>query len=483
MAPLLPALAANARTLLARAVGSTNDLAARAPAATAQLAVRTLLKPRETDAQGNPIGDTDPHRGAVNPHDINNKGIFALFALIGVAFVLGGIWFFFWAKNGGFYFKENDWDDYKTTVMRRRGPNGTILSNATKSTKLGGGSIYKDFDENTEYTGAQTHTQLSGETGSTLSGITAGASDLAAREKRARKRERHEREKEKRKDRKSRHGRKVGEDGALVDEEAENEARDAIRQYRNERAARVGGINKESEGSQWDGSTIPSSSVVGSDLQSKSDTTERRASRRAERSASKAGRAERSASRADRTERSASRAERSSSRADRAERSASKAGRAERSASRAARGEKSTEKSAEKNAERKAGGIRKVYSTADRREARENDRIRAETRKQLKGRNPSRKDYSYQRADSYQRPLALLEGSEVGSSYLSASQETDASSDLGTKAYHHIIPGLSSVAGGGAGPSETGDTDIVDYAEEKRKRRGNGYQRANGDEV
>lgn len=486
MAPLLPALAANARTLLARAAGSTNDLAARAPAATAQLgplAARTLLKPRETDADGNPIGDTDPHRGAVNPHDINNKGIFALFALIGVAFVLGGIWFFFWAKNGGFYFKEDDWDDYKSTVLRRRGPNGTILSNATKSTKLGGGSIYKDFDENTEYTGAQTHTQLSGETGSTLSGITAGASDLAAREKRARKKERHEREKEKRKDRKSRHGRKVGEDGALVDEEAENEARDAIRQYRNERAARVGGINKESEGSQWDGSTIPSSSVVGSDLQSKSDTTERRASRRAERSASKAGRAERSASRAGRAERSSSRVERSASRAERAERSASKAGRAERSASRAARGERSTEKPAEKNAERKAGGIRKVYSTADRREARENDRIRAETRKQLKGRNPSRKDYNYQRADSYQRPVPLLEGSEVGGSYLSASQETDASSDLGTKSYHHVIPGLSSVAGSGAGPSDTGDTDIVDYAEEKRKRRGNGYHRANGDEV
>ena len=55
--------------------------------------------------------------------------------------VIAGLWFFFWAKNGGFQFQEGDWDDYKSTVLRRKGPDGRTLSNATKSTKLGGSTI------------------------------------------------------------------------------------------------------------------------------------------------------------------------------------------------------------------------------------------------------------------------------------------------------------------------------------------------------
>lgn len=74
--------------------------------------------------------------------------------------VLAGIWFFFWAKNGGFRFKKNDWDDYKSTVLRRKGPNGTTLSGATKSTRLGGGSIVAegnmDVDEKAWRKGEQT---------------------------------------------------------------------------------------------------------------------------------------------------------------------------------------------------------------------------------------------------------------------------------------------------------------------------------------
>ena len=55
--------------------------------------------------------------------------------------VLASLWFFFWAKNGGFKFEDGDWDDYKSTVLRRKGPDGKTLSNATKSTKLGGSTI------------------------------------------------------------------------------------------------------------------------------------------------------------------------------------------------------------------------------------------------------------------------------------------------------------------------------------------------------
>lgn len=92
----------------------------------------------------------DPGSGTFDPQNINNKGFFALFALIGASFVLAAIWFFFWARNGGFRFRKGDWDDYKSTVLRRKGPNGTTLSGATKTTELGGGSIVVDADKDYE---------------------------------------------------------------------------------------------------------------------------------------------------------------------------------------------------------------------------------------------------------------------------------------------------------------------------------------------
>ncbi|KAK7513411.1 uncharacterized protein IWZ02DRAFT_81383 [Phyllosticta citriasiana] len=79
--------------------------------------------------------------GAKPASSFNNQGFFALFALIGAGMVLGSLWFFFWAPNGGFKWRQGDWDDYKSTVLRRKGPDGRTLSNATKSTKLGGGSV------------------------------------------------------------------------------------------------------------------------------------------------------------------------------------------------------------------------------------------------------------------------------------------------------------------------------------------------------
>lgn len=82
-----------------------------------------------------------PCAGCKSPESFNNSFYFALFAILGVAMVLASLWFFLWAKNGGFHFGQNDWDDYKSTVLRRKGPDGKTLSNATKSTRLGGGSI------------------------------------------------------------------------------------------------------------------------------------------------------------------------------------------------------------------------------------------------------------------------------------------------------------------------------------------------------
>ncbi|KAK5109844.1 hypothetical protein LTR62_006451 [Meristemomyces frigidus] len=81
-----------------------------------------------------------PGQGAKPATSINNQFFFILFAILGVVMVLGALWFFFWAKNGGFKFQQGDWDDYKSTVLRRKGPDGKTLSNATKSTKLGYGA-------------------------------------------------------------------------------------------------------------------------------------------------------------------------------------------------------------------------------------------------------------------------------------------------------------------------------------------------------
>ncbi|KAF5020179.1 hypothetical protein F66182_7797 [Fusarium sp. NRRL 66182] len=296
-----------------------------------------------------------PDSGSFDPHDINNAGFFFLFALIGVGFIITGIWFFFWAKNGGFQFKETDWDDYKSTVLRRTGPNGTVLSNATRPTNLGGGSVYKDVDDDTT-------TVITESTA--LSGITAGASDIGAREKRRRKQEKRDRERAKRGKKTSRH---VGDEG-VEDEEAERAAKSELRNYRHEKAARVGGLNKESEGSQWDGSTnAGTESNVSTNLLSDQQTTPT-------------------------------------------------------------------------NSPAKSKGIRKVYSTADRRENREQERYRAEARRLREAGRAARRDFSYQRAESYTRAdsqvsESLLDGSQV-------TRTTDDSGDLGTKSYHHPMPEL-----------------------------------------
>lgn len=423
------------------------DLAARRSdvASLGPLAARTLLLAREKDdgnSNDNKENKEVPGVGVIDPHDINNTALFALFGLIGVAFVVVGIWFFFWAKNGGFYFKETDWDDYKTTVLRRRGPNGTILSGATESTDLGGGSIYKDIDDGSTDIATTVVTDSTG-----LTGITGGVSDLSGREKRRRKRVQKEREKEKRREQKAREkeerkhgksGRKVGADGILIDEEAEAEAEEHLRSYRHERPARVGGLNKESDGSAWDGSTNPSNStatgsgVGGSEVYGTETGTD------------------------------------------------------------VTSGLMNNREHTLTSTPKKKGGIRKVYSTADKNATREAERVRAEARRlQEKGRaaraesstapSSSRRDFSWQRADD-SGLRRIEEASSVGGSSSGGTRESHVpgswvgsevgtGSDVGTKVYRHSvhIPGTAS-------------SDFA-YAEEKRNKRRNGasYRRGGDD--
>ncbi|EFQ99400.1 hypothetical protein MGYG_02412 [Nannizzia gypsea CBS 118893] len=155
--------------------------------------------------------------GAIDPHNINMQGILALFALLGAALVIAAIWFFFWAKNGGFIWRENDWDDYKSTVLRRKGPDGRTLSNATKSTALGGGSIvgreYRDYDDAT--TTMETETVATGKTGRTRRGFNAMKKKLLRRQK---------------------------------ESDWEGGHDEDMRAYRHEKAAQVGGMNREADG-------------------------------------------------------------------------------------------------------------------------------------------------------------------------------------------------------------------------------------------
>ncbi|KAI0881144.1 uncharacterized protein GGS22DRAFT_76339 [Annulohypoxylon maeteangense] len=456
MAPVLPNLEAHARNLITAARDAAHHIAGRTASSTltpstealrqaGPLVARSILLSRDDSTDTNKV---DPHKGVVSPQNINNTFVFVLFGLIGAAFVCAGIWFFFWAKNGGFHFKENDWDDYKSTVLRRKGPNGTILSGATPSTQLGGGSVYKDVDDGmTEYTGGLTQmTGDTGDTGSTLTGITGGASDVTGRERRRQKRERKEREREKKKDRRNREksGRRVGEDGVLVDEDAEAAAKDHLRAYRHEKAARVGGINKEAESSQWEGSTNrDDSTTAGSELLSNRQSTPTNTPTKSEMKETK---------------------------------------------------------------NRTGGGIRKVYSTADRNadreERREARRLREEQRKAGSS-SGIKRDFSFQRAkvaphtaasavsSSVQASTIQEEGeSAVGESsganrYLPPppggwASEVGTESEVGTKSYHHVIPGISpstvSGSASGVGSSVTG-TDVRDYADEKRKKRSQRHRR------
>jgi hypothetical protein len=138
----------------------------------ASIAKRTALSPiaiqdlhRRTENQHTTY---NPGNGAKAPTSFNKDLFIVLFALIFCSLVLLAIYFFFVARNGGFVWKENDWDDYKTTVLRRKGPDGKTLSNATKSTKLGGGSVVPKWDDqysDVSASTAKTHDPEKGQVG------------------------------------------------------------------------------------------------------------------------------------------------------------------------------------------------------------------------------------------------------------------------------------------------------------------------------
>jgi hypothetical protein len=175
------------------------------------------MAPATTTAQPN-LG-----AGVKPPQDFNNAGFMFLFAILGAAMVALSIYFFFVARNGGFYWKKGDWDDYKSTVLRRKGPNGTTLSNATKSTKLGGGSVVPKWAKS-EYTQSTESTYDPKEMREMENGNAHGV-----------RREQHR----------------------------QSSRRDPeLQAYKHEKAAKVGGINTSHHGSQWDYTNTDRSEVT-----------------------------------------------------------------------------------------------------------------------------------------------------------------------------------------------------------------------------
>lgn len=169
--------------------------------------------------------------GARDPKDLSGPGYQALFAIIGVSMTLLALWFFFWAKNGGFKWRKDDWEDYKSTVLRRKGPDGKTLSNATKSTMLGGGSVVHGGSY-----GAESSVGYTDETGTSADfteyrDAEEGKGGLRGGDGR---REKSEKSKKNRRDH-------------------TNDYNDPeLRDYRHEKAARVGGLNRQADGMYTD---------------------------------------------------------------------------------------------------------------------------------------------------------------------------------------------------------------------------------------
>ncbi|KAK5135610.1 hypothetical protein LTR08_005090 [Meristemomyces frigidus] len=144
MAPMPPTLAfidtryqpsTSPRLDLVSLAQSSLELDKRATTTLSPVELHTVLTARDVTTT------YVPGSGTKAANTFNNAGFMALFAILGAAMVVASLWFFFWAKNGGFHYPEDAWDDYKSTVLRRKGPDGKTLSNATKSTKLGGSTI------------------------------------------------------------------------------------------------------------------------------------------------------------------------------------------------------------------------------------------------------------------------------------------------------------------------------------------------------
>jgi hypothetical protein len=377
-----------------------------------------------SDQSASQSSNFTPGSGATSPSSIPNNAVFALFGIIGAGFVITGIWFFFMAKNGGFYFKEGDWEDYKSTVLRRKGPNGTTLSNATTSTNLGGGSVVGKKQRMARYKDAEMESSIG--TQSEMSEMSEIKAGRGAKDKRSKNKH------------KSRRREKPADEESVVTGMLQDDLppEDVVRAYRHEKPAKVGGINKVPDSSTFDGSTHDSHSELLSNRESTPTNTPTKTPTKKIRNDTYTG----------------------------------------GSGSPGIRKVESTGGG--------HGGFWSSSRNSDKKKTEEEerqDRIKAEARKlqekghaAVSGNGNGRRDFSYtvgddaatsitgSTADEERREKRKSRNAKIPGSYAESSVGSEVGSDVsGTKAYHHPIPGLS------------------EYAEERRKarERAGGYRR------
>ncbi|KAG9527750.1 hypothetical protein KCU93_g4930, partial [Aureobasidium melanogenum] len=187
-----------------------------------------------------------PCAGCLDPSKVNNKVYFSLFALIFAAIVVASIWFFFHAKNGGFHWQQGDFEDWKSTVLRKKDANGntiysarSVVSRPSKGERFAAKSVV-GYDEKGRkgimavrgFGGSHSVYYSDGFT--QYSGDDAMTSVSRNNEKRAPK---------------IRGG--YMEAPTTTDHSRRYRDRD-LRDYKHEKPARVGGMNRSADGTQYD---------------------------------------------------------------------------------------------------------------------------------------------------------------------------------------------------------------------------------------
>lgn len=190
-----------------------------------------------------------PCAGCLDPSKVNNKIYFSLFALIFAAIVVASIWFFFHAKNGGFHWQQGDFDDWKSTVMRKKDANGntiysarSVVSRPRKSDMIAAKSVV-GFDEK----GRKGVMAVRGFGGSHSVYYSDGFTQYSGGDRSDAMTSISRNEKRQQKTPKIRGGYTE----APTDHSRRYRDRD-LRDYKHEKPARVGGMNRNADGTSYD---------------------------------------------------------------------------------------------------------------------------------------------------------------------------------------------------------------------------------------
>ena len=194
-----------------------------------------------------------PCAGCLDPSKVNNKVYFSLFALIFAAIVVASIWFFFHAKNGGFHWQQGDFEDWKSTVLRKKDANGntiysarSVVSRPRKSDRIAakyvvgidekgrkGIMAVRGFGGSHSVYYSDGFTQYSGDRSDAMTSISRNNNNNEKRQSKPKIR--------------------GGYTAAPTSTDHSRRYRDRdLRDYKHEKPARVGGMNRSADGTSYD---------------------------------------------------------------------------------------------------------------------------------------------------------------------------------------------------------------------------------------